>query len=67
MAKNSLPKTIAVTLDGVALTINQNGRIVGDMPTRTVAESLIAEGYVYRDGGMLFVHTDTLASAFGMA
>lgn len=66
MPRNNLPKTVSVTLDGVTLTINQNGRIVKAARLMAATEALVEKGLLRREQGMLFVSLDTLAAAYGL-
>lgn len=66
MAKNSMPKTAHITVAGLDLTINQNGRVIHGVRTPKVADDMIAAGHLTRESGMLFVSLEALASAFGL-
>lgn len=66
MAKNNMPKTAVAAVNGLDLTLNQNGRVIHGIRTPKVADDLLAAGLLTRENGMLFVPLETLASAFGL-
>jgi len=59
-----LPTTVDVAVNGVTLTINQNGRVVRSACSLAEIDRLIELDYLHRDGQMLFVPSQVLADAY---